>query len=274
MIYHASIADPDILAAIDKSKREKEEQHLALIGDSNPADGVPDAMSMQEFLDAIAEVATELNQKEDWEFEEVDIPGSLYMFDMFNPSASDSSAHSFGEYGGNESFFDDYDEDDECSSWHNEFDEYDDDELEEFDEEREPEDTRDTLEINFDTVGSIRFLENNFLEIKYDESGVTGEADAFVRFLLDCNKKDFVTVHRSGQSDMHDMWLDCEKGERVNGIAHSRHFSAAYSVNTKEIVNNLTPRGGYFKLSYIRETNGMPLEIVTHIISASPIKTT
>lgn len=267
-VYHADIAESDVVMAVERAKREREEEkEIALINGNESIDGID--MSMKEFLNALAEMVTELNQKEAWELEEVDIPGSLYMFDMLHPPARSSEKYSDDEIdeiieNEDEVFFDEYYDDCDCGSCDDESDEF-----RKFDEELTAE--RDTLEIDFDTVGSIRFLENNILEVEYDESSVTGEADAFVKFLLNCEDKDFVTIHRSGQSDILDMWLDCEKGKRVNSTAHSRNFSAVYSVKAKEIVNNLTPRGGYFKLSYIRETNGMPLEIVTHVISASPV---
>lgn len=267
MIYHSNIADPAVVADIERTKLEIEEERLASISGNETGDEI-DA-SMKEFLDAFAEMITELNQKEEWEFEEVDIPSSLYMFDMFNPPVRSFEEHDEGDKFENEDeddvFFDDFDD----------YGDYDDDcDCEECDDRTEEyEAPRNTLEINFDAVGSIRFLENNVLEMKYDESNITGEADTFVKFLIDCDNKDFVTVHRGGQSDMPDMWIDCEKGKRINStVAHSNHFNSIYSISTKEIVNNITPRGGRFKLSYIRETNGMPIEIVTHIISASPIK--
>lgn len=218
-IFQVEIANPAVLEEVE---RKKEEMRRSVISEHDTA---------EDFLrDFFGRLAENIENMEEWEFEDVDIPGNLYMFDMMNGIAADE---------------------------------------EDFYEEEDTPAFSNNLEVKFDTTGSIKFLEDNILEVKYDESGMTGEKDAFVRFLFDFDEKDFVTIHRGGQTDI---WLNCEKGERVNSSAKSRSFGNGIAVNTKEIINNITPHGGHLCISYIRETNGTPSEMITHVISASPKK--
>ena len=218
-VFQANVADPEILE--DFARRKEEMLRDAINGYGSPE------ILMQNLLDKLAEIT------EEWDYEELDILGNLYVFDVMGGTDRE------------------YEEDEE-----------------EFWEDGTPE-SGNNLEIKFDTTGSIKFLENNILEVKYDESGMVGVRDAFVRFLFDFNKKDFVTIHRRGETDV---WLNCKKGERINGSVKSRSFGSNITVDTKELINNITPLGGRLYISYIRETDGAPSEMVTHIISALPVK--
>ena len=220
-IFQADIVNPEVLKEVE---RKQDEMFREMVSGGATEDFINDLL--EEIMEKLEVEA------EEWEFEEVDIPSSLYMFDMVN--------------GGG--FEQDYE------------DEFDDGFVE-----ADP-DPDNRLEVKFNSTGSIKFLEDNILEVKYDESDMTGVKDAFVRFLFDSDKKDCVTIHRVGHSDT---WLNCEKGERISGIVKSRNNM---TVDTKEIINNMTIDGGQLLVSYIRETNGSPYELVTHLISASPVR--
>lgn len=241
-IFQVDIANPQVLA---EAERRKE----AMFKDIVNTHGTPEVF-VRDLLEKL------MDGTEEWEFEDVDIPGNLYMFDMMNKGSHSDAEYNEEEYEDDYEFDENEEEYDDFEELQNEF--------------VKPELAfHNNLEVKFNVTGSIKFLENNMLEVKYDESDMTGIKDAFVRFLFDCEKKDFVTIHRCGHSDT---WLNCEKGERVSGMAKSRSFGSSVTVDTKEIINNMTPDGGQLYISYIRETNGAPSEMVTHIISASPCR--
>ena len=226
-VFQADIANPEVLK---EAERKQDEMLLEMINSGvSPGDFINDLLE---------DIADKLAGTEAWEFEEVDIPSNLYMFDMVNG------------YDFEQEFEDEFD-----------------DSFEEFEEESDEPNYENKFEVKFNSTGSIRFLEDNILEVKYDESDMTGVKDAFVRFLFDFDKKDCVTIHRFGHSDT---WLNCEKGERISGMMKS--FGNNMTVDTKEIINNMTIDGGQLFVSYIRETNGSPSEMVTHLISASPVR--
>jgi len=124
------------------------------------------------------------------------------------------------------------------------------------------------VEMKFDAPGSIKFISDSLLEVKYDESEVTGIRDSYVRFLFDMKNKNFVSINRGEDTDI---WLDCEKGKRISLPKRTRHTGYIITVNTKELINTMTPDGGQLYIQYIRETNGSPAEIVSHSLSAVPV---
>lgn len=125
------------------------------------------------------------------------------------------------------------------------------------------------LEIKFDAQGSIRFLSDSLLEVKYDESEMTGIKDSYVRFLFDMNKKDLVLINRGEETDI---WLDCEKGKRISHQKEICHSGIIITICTKKLINKMTPDGGQLYIQYIRETDGSPSEMITHSLFAIPVR--
>jgi hypothetical protein len=269
-VFQADIANPDVLAEIER-KKEK------MLQDMMTTRGTPENF-LKDLIERLADGGAE-----EWEFEDVDIPGNLYMFDMINGHGNghgnganhyhydddyeDDDYHFQYEDG---DFDDEHDYDEEYEEYedyhdHDEFEEF--QEFDSFEEKSESDFNNNKFEVKFSATGSIKFLENNILEVKYDESDMTGIKNAFVRFLFNFDEKDFITIHRFGHSDT---WLNCEKGERISGTGKIRSHGSSITVDTKEIINNMTPDGGQLVVSYIKEMNGTPSEMVTHVISASP----
>ena len=230
MVFQADIANQEVLREVERRKDEMFDDMISMSGGSAED-------FVRNMLDDLAEKIAEYEPEEP-ELEDVDINGNLYMYNMVNGVVA-------------EEYFEDVlgiDFDAEA-------------------EEHEFEESGNNYEVKFSTCGSINLLEGNMLEVKYDESDMTGIKDAFVRFLFDLDRKDCVTIHRCGHADT---WLNCEKGERIEG--RPRGFGGSMTVDTKEIINNMGPDGGQLLVSYVRETNGAPAELVTHVISASPVR--
>ena len=178
------------------------------------------------------------------------------VFTDFTDANGDSSDE-FDDYGD----YDDYDE-------YDDYDGYDEDEYMENGADIAQIMNTGKIEVKFDAPGSIKFISDSLLEVKYDESELTGIRDSYVRFLFDVKNKDFVSINRGDDTDV---WLDCEKGKRISRQKISRHSGYIITVNTKELINTMTPDGGQLYIQYIRETNGSPAEIVSHSLSAVPV---
>ena len=245
-VFQTDIANPEVLA---EAERKKDNMIMDMI-----TSGVSPETLMKDLLEKLTETTDE------WEFENFDIMGSLFMFDLI---------HGTNNFNGSNEEFEEFEEFDEI--YDDEFDEeneFGEEYAGEFEEDQNS-DFGGKIEIKFNAAGSIKFLENNILEIKYDESEMTGIKNAFIRFLFNCDKKDFITIHRCNHLDT---WINCKKGERISDVSKSRGAGNSTTVDTKEIINNMTPDGGQLFISYIREANGIPSEMVTHIISASPAR--
>jgi len=125
------------------------------------------------------------------------------------------------------------------------------------------------VEYDFEACGSINVLSDGLLDIRYDESEMTGVKDSYVRLLLNPGRTDFVNLHRK---NLFDLWLPLEKGKRINVDSADICSGTVFTADTKEIVSNMTASGGNTRMVYITETNGSPFEMVFHSISAKRIK--
>jgi hypothetical protein len=243
-VFMSVIANQDVL---DEVQRKKEKMMRNMLSKKNAPELVLNDL-LEQFFES----------REAWEFEEVDIPANLYMFDMVNGVNPNSAFADYTESGADE------------NAEFEEFDGYDDygeyGEPEEFETVEMP-DLNSKFEVKFNAKGSIKLLNGNMIEVKYDESDMTGEKNSFIRFLFNPENKEAVTIHRYGAPDT---WLNCEKGVRISESGTFR--GSIVTVNTKELTNNMSLDGGNLYLSYVRETNGASSEMVTHIISAVPSK--
>ena len=164
------------------------------------------------------------------------------------------------------------------------FDEYgdDDDEYDGYESYENEDEIRDILHLNhyynseaykmskvrydFSSVGNISLTQDGVLDIRYDESEMTGFKDSYARFLFNEKEKDIVTMCRKS---FFETWFTLEKGKRIS-VAHEHN--AVYTAEAKELVNNMTLEGGDMRLVYVTETNGVPSEMITHIIEAERVE--
>ena len=126
------------------------------------------------------------------------------------------------------------------------------------------------VEYDFDAPGEISLSEDGSVIIKYDESELTGFSGSYIQLMFRPENKNTVMLRRKG---FFDMWLVLEEGKRIpvgSADDNSRNQGADLAANTKELVNNMTLRGGNMRFVYITENNGFPTEMISHSISASP----
>ena len=122
-------------------------------------------------------------------------------------------------------------------------------------------------EYDFSSPGTISVKENGSLEIRYDESEMTGLKDSFIQFFFNPENKDIVTVRRKS---FFDIWFSLEKGRRISIEQRGRCSGVVLTTNTKELVNKMTAGGGEMRFVYINETDGVPSEMIVHSICAAP----
>ena len=168
-----------------------------------------------------------------------------------------------------------------------EFDEYDEDD-EDYGAYENEDEVRDILHLNhyynseaykmskvkydFSSFGHISLVKNgmtDIIDIIYDESEMTGFKDSYARFMFNKTEKNIVTMCRRS---FFETWLTFEKGKRIS-VEHTDKYTGAvafFTAETKELVNNMTIRGGDMRLVYVTETNGVPCEMITHTIEAEP----
>ena len=127
------------------------------------------------------------------------------------------------------------------------------------------------VEYDFTSLGSISKTEDGFIDIKYDESELTGFADSYIRILFEPGKKDVVTIRRKS---FYDTWFTLEAGKRISidqgqGQAESGYYAGSVmTVKATELVNNMGPGGGEMQMVYITETDGIPAEMISQTIKA------
>ena len=154
---------------------------------------------------------------------------------------------------------------------------------EEYEEEPDDEEIRDILQLNnyfnsdsykmskieydFNAPGNINLMDDGTLEIKYDESEMTGLKDSYIQFLFKPENKDIVTVRRKYYFDI---WFTLEKGRRVSIEKRGNYSGTVATTHTKEFVNKMTLKGGEMRFVYINEYDGSPSEMISHSICAVP----
>jgi len=121
------------------------------------------------------------------------------------------------------------------------------------------------IEYDFNTCGNIILMDDGSLNIKYDESEMTGFKDSYIQFLFHTDNRDIVTVRRK---HFFDTWFTLEKGKRVSIEQKGRYSGAISTTSTKELVNNITLDGGDMRIVYTTETEGSPSEMILYSIHA------
>jgi hypothetical protein len=125
------------------------------------------------------------------------------------------------------------------------------------------------VEYDFNSSGSISRMENGSLEIKYDESELTGFDGAYSQILFNPKTKNIVTVRRKS---FFDVWFTLEKGKRISVGETGRYAGTVHTTVTRELVNNMTANGGEMSVVYITESNGYPYEMISHTIRAERVR--
>jgi hypothetical protein len=123
------------------------------------------------------------------------------------------------------------------------------------------------LEYDFTAPGDISLMDDGSLEIKYNESEVSGFKDSYIQFLFHPNNKNIVTVRRKC---FFDVWFTLEKGKRISIEQRGPYSGAVSTTNTKELINKMTVNGGEMRFVYINESDGAPSEMIFHSIIAAP----
>ena len=124
------------------------------------------------------------------------------------------------------------------------------------------------IEYDFTTSGNINRLDDGSLEVKYDESEVSGFKDSYIQFLFHPNNKNIVTVRRKY---FFDVWFALEKGKRISIEKRGQFTGSVLTAHTKELVNKMTANGGEMRFVYVNEMDGVPLEMISHSIKATPV---
>ncbi|MCL1859396.1 MAG: DUF1934 family protein [Oscillospiraceae bacterium] len=124
------------------------------------------------------------------------------------------------------------------------------------------------VEYDFSVLGNISVTSDGSLDIKYDESEMTGYKDSYIQFLFRADNREIVTVRRKY---IFDTWFTLEKGKRVSVEIRDRYSGAVATTSTQELVNNITLDGGDMKIAYTTETDGVPTESVLYSIHAEPV---
>ena len=156
-------------------------------------------------------------------------------------------------------------------------------ELEEFEYEDDGEEIKDILNLNnyfnseefkmskveydFSSPGSINFTDDGYLDMRYDESVVTGVPGSRIQLLFKPDNKNLITIRRKS---FFDACFHLEKGKRISIEVPEteNNISMVFTTHTKELANNITFNGGNMRILYATETNGMPSEMILHTISA------
>jgi len=129
------------------------------------------------------------------------------------------------------------------------------------------------VEYDFSSQGDINFTEDGIIEIKYDESEITGIEGSYIQLLFKPEDKNMLTIRRK---NFYDMWFSLEKGKRISidetMAGNGRFEGMIYTAHTKELVNNMTLDGGEMSIVYATETNGVPSEMIFHTIQAERIE--
>ena len=123
------------------------------------------------------------------------------------------------------------------------------------------------IEYDFTASGNISLRKDGFIEIKYDESEVSGFKDSYIQFLFRPDDKKIVTIRRK---NFFDIWFTLEKGKRISVEQRGQYSGSVSTTNTKELVNKMTVDGGEMRFVYINETDGAPSEMIFHSIIAAP----
>jgi len=124
------------------------------------------------------------------------------------------------------------------------------------------------VKYDFTSLGNINVSYNGEIDIKYDESEITGIKDSYIQFMFNNSDKNIITIRRK---HFLDTWLTLEKGKRISVEKKRRDFGSIETASTKELVNNMTADGGSMRISYVSETNGVPMLRVSYLIHAEPV---
>ena len=124
------------------------------------------------------------------------------------------------------------------------------------------------VEYDFSVSGNISMTNNGMLNIKYNESEITGFKNSYIQFLFNEDNRDIVTIRRK---HFFDSWFTLEKGKRVSIERKDRYSGVVTTTSTKELVNNMTIDGGDMRIAYTTETDGIPTESVLYSIHAEPV---
>lgn len=125
------------------------------------------------------------------------------------------------------------------------------------------------VEYDFSVLGDISTTDDGSLNIKYNESETTGFKDSYIQFLFREDNRDIITIRRK---NFFDTWFTLENGKRVSIERRGRYSGAVSTTNTKELVNNMTLKGGDMRIIYTTETDGIPTETVFYSIHAEPAR--
>ena len=123
------------------------------------------------------------------------------------------------------------------------------------------------VEYDFAASGTIDLIDGGkFIELRYDESELTGFRDSYIQFIFDAADRDILTVRRKYFADV---WFTLEKNKRVSVAKSGKDERTAVTVSAKELANNMTADGGVLRVAYIMEENGAPIEKISYAIRAS-----
>ena len=125
------------------------------------------------------------------------------------------------------------------------------------------------VEYDFNVSGNISVSDGGLINMKYDESEITGLKNSYIQFLFKENDRDIVTIRRK---HFFDSWFTLEKGKRVSIERRDQYSGTVTTTSTKELVNNISLEGGDMRIEYTTETDGIPTESVLYSIHAEPVK--